>query len=55
MQTVPAVAELAATCYEIGTLLYHMRSSYKEINMILRSIETECRIFERQCHVFNIG
>lgn len=41
-----AATQLAGTCYEIGTFLYGIRTTYKESSSTMRSIETECRIFQ---------
>lgn len=46
LQSISSAAQLAGTCYQIGNTLYQIRSIYKETNSILRSIETECRIFQ---------
>ena len=46
LATIQSATQLAGTCYQLGDFLYKLRSSYKDSNSTLRSIETETRIFQ---------
>ena len=44
--TLQTATQLAVTCYDIGEIVSRIRTSYKGSCSTIRSIETECKVFQ---------